>query len=292
MRYKHAISGRAEAALLPKLASERTPRASRRWVNPLQVLAGAVGAATTDIRAIDALRKTPGADNARKWDTTLRFVAPRPGRRQRVWTLSRATQLTHFWALLVSAQHGHNNINKVPVEMKIDTGADVTAIPETVYKQELQSAPKLSQPSRILRGPDGKTLPTVGSFRTSLTTESPSDNTTQQTVFVVRGLRMSLPGRPAIQALHILKQLDSLPASVLTGSNIVDTFPSLFTGLGEVKGPHTRSGYATMLLRIHCLRHVEFPSLWWRRFQTSSQEWKSKGSFRRLTSRQIGARVW
>ena len=128
-------------------------------------------------------------------------------------------------------------LNKVPVEMKIDTGADVTAIPETVYKQELQSAPKLSQPSRILRGPDGKTLPTVGSFHTSLTTESPSDHTTQQTVFVVRGLRMSLLGRPAIQALHILKQLDSLPASGLTGSNIVDTFPSLFTGLGEVKGP-------------------------------------------------------
>ena len=104
-------------------------------------------------------------------------------------------------------------LDQVPVHMKVDTGADITAIPETVYKQDLSSSPLLSESDRILRGPDGRALPTVGSFHTTLAVKPTPDNTTQQTVYVVRGLQMPLLGRPAIQALNILSQLDSLPAS-------------------------------------------------------------------------------
>ena len=92
--------------------------------------------------------------------------------------------------------------------------------------------------SSILRGPDGRALPTVGSFHTTLGVKPTPDNTTQQTVYVVRGLQMPLLGRPAIQALNILSQLDSLPASSgLLESEVIDAFPSLFSGLGVVKGP-------------------------------------------------------
>ena len=46
-------------------------------------------------------------------------------------------------------------LNGVPVQMKLDTGADVTAIPETMYQITLQSKPSLTKPNRLLQGPDG-----------------------------------------------------------------------------------------------------------------------------------------
>ena len=80
--------------------------------------------------------------------------------------------------------------------MKVDTGADVTTVPETVYryKQDLSSSPPLSESDCILRGPDGRALPTVGSFHTKMAVKPTPDNTTQQTVYVVRGLQIPLLG--------------------------------------------------------------------------------------------------
>ena len=50
----------------------------------------------------------------------------------------------------------------VPLTMKIHTGADVTAIPDTIYMSALQSSPPLSRGTRLLRGPDGRTLDVAG----------------------------------------------------------------------------------------------------------------------------------
>ena len=41
-------------------------------------------------------------------------------------------------------------LNGIPVEMKLDTGADVTAIPETTYRKTLQSKPSLTKPNCLL----------------------------------------------------------------------------------------------------------------------------------------------
>ena len=124
----------------------------------------------------------------------------------------------------------------VPVRMKVDTGADVTAIPETVYKQALHPSPKLSNPDRILGGPDGKALPVMESFRASMSLPT-SNQSSQQTVYLVRGLQTPLLGRPAIQSLSLLKQLDALSMTPPDGSHVQDRFPSIFSGLGEFKGP-------------------------------------------------------
>lgn len=128
-------------------------------------------------------------------------------------------------------------LNKVPVSMKVDTGADVTAIPENVYKQELRCLPGLMCPTRVLRGPDGRALPTLGFFHASLVTESRAEKAPHHTVYVVRGLQTPLLGRPAIQALHLLSQINSVSTSGLPESTVAKTFPSLFSGLGVVKGP-------------------------------------------------------
>ena len=37
-------------------------------------------------------------------------------------------------------------INEVSVQMKIDIGADVTGIPESIYRKEFRSGPSLSKP--------------------------------------------------------------------------------------------------------------------------------------------------
>ena len=52
---------------------------------------------------------------------------------------------------------------------------------------------------------------------------------TKQTVFVVRKLQKNLLGLPAIKALNLLVQVDSI-------QSIPDQYPSLFTGLGTLKG--------------------------------------------------------
>ena len=127
----------------------------------------------------------------------------------------------------------------VPLTMKIDTGADVTAISDTVYTSTLHSSPPLSRGTRLLRGPDGRTLDVAGSFNTSLSLTSSGDSSSRHTVYVVRGLKVPLLGRPAITALHVLQTLGTVDAPTsqcYNESYVVDNFPQLLSGLGELKG--------------------------------------------------------
>ena len=63
-----------------------------------------------------------------------------------------------------------------------------------------------------------------------------SDRSSTQTVYVVCGLRLPLLGRPAIDALHLLIQIDAVPTDKLNDAHIYADFPCLFSGLGEFKG--------------------------------------------------------
>ena len=131
-------------------------------------------------------------------------------------------------------------VNGVPIEMKLDTGADVTAIPETTYQKMLQSKPSLAKPNRLLRGPDGRKLSVQGLFETLLSTTKTLkfDHSSRQTVYVVRGLQLPLLGRPAIAALHLFSQIDAIPPDTrkLSEAQIYTHFSRLFSGLGEFRG--------------------------------------------------------
>ena len=59
--------------------------------------------------------------------------------------------------------------------------------------------------------------------------------TSQQDVYIVRGLHTSLLGRPAITALQLLQRLGTVKAD--SGINIQQKFPSLFNGLGKISDP-------------------------------------------------------
>ena len=82
------------------------------------------------------------------------------------------------------------HVNGVPLSMKVDTGADVTAIPESVYRRTIRPVPKLEKTTRILRGPDGKVLPVLGQFKAQLLIPSNSNQSSHQTVYVIRRLQL------------------------------------------------------------------------------------------------------
>ena len=56
-----------------------------------------------------------------------------------------------------------------------------------------------------------------------------------QQVYVLKGIQNNLLGLPAIKALHLVVQADSIaqPVGRATDFRIPDQFPSLFEGLGN-----------------------------------------------------------
>ena len=116
-------------------------------------------------------------------------------------------------------------LNGRNIEFKIDTGADVTVISEQEYLSK-QDGPLL-QTNRVLSGPSQQKLDVCGQFLGNLSNQFKS---TQQEIYVIRGLRKALLGRPAIEALQVVQQVQPVQAS-----NIVKNFPELFQGLGRLK---------------------------------------------------------
>ena len=90
------------------------------------------------------------------------------------------------------------------IQFKLDTGAEVTAISETTY-HKLGKIP-IQKPSRSLQGPAGQSLTVLGQFTRRVSHSKRSSN---EVIFVVRGLKNNLLGFPAIKNLHLIKKVDS-----------------------------------------------------------------------------------
>ena len=119
-------------------------------------------------------------------------------------------------------------VNEITILFKIDSGADVTVIPLTVYQQSnLQSTLKLT--SKVLMGPCNYKINCI--FTTQLRHK---DKTTTEEIFVVKGLERSLLGRQAAHNLNLLNRVDALNSSELKES-IKEKYSNLFTGLGQIK---------------------------------------------------------
>ena len=112
---------------------------------------------------------------------------------------------------------------------KIDTGAEVTAISEKLYKS-LRS-PTLQKPCKILKGPGQHPLQVVGQFQEML---HHGQNSSLQNIYVIKDLKSNLLGLPAITALNLAVRLDNAYTSL-----IQDSFPSVFEGLGNLGEPYT-----------------------------------------------------
>ena len=123
-------------------------------------------------------------------------------------------------------------VNGVPTEFKLDTGADVTVIPEKEFKK-LNTC--LKKTNKLLTGPSQHKLDVRGSFSARL--ESSKEKAEQQ-VYVVRGLRFPLLGRPAIEALNLLSVIEPVGVVQSTPEDISEKFPALFKGLGKLEGEY------------------------------------------------------
>ena len=119
--------------------------------------------------------------------------------------------------------------------MKIDTGADVIAIPEQLYQQRLGQRYALQISDLILHGPDGNQFPVSGCIKVPLLCTVPDALLPNHAVYVVRGLQAPLLGRPAIQGLRILGQVNHISERTIDIKNAKTSFRSLFSGLGKIQ---------------------------------------------------------
>ena len=103
---------------------------------------------------------------------------------------------------------------------KVDTGAEVTAITESVYKDLTKI--HLQKASKILHGPTNQSLQVVGQFTTKLVYGLRS---TEQIVFVVRGLKNNLLGLPAITALQLLSWAEAIQSPGVDATEIRGKYP-------------------------------------------------------------------
>ncbi|KAK3107078.1 hypothetical protein FSP39_006562 [Pinctada imbricata] len=115
------------------------------------------------------------------------------------------------------------SINGVSVRFKIDTGADVTVIPEEISRKVKGSEHK---PDRILYGPTNKNLIVAKMIKVAV---QYNDKTSDQEIYVVKNLKTALLGRPAIEALNLLMRVEN----VNTGTDVKKEHPKLFDGLGK-----------------------------------------------------------
>ena len=116
-----------------------------------------------------------------------------------------------------------------PLSFKLDMGAEVTAISKSVFRTLPQV--ELRPPNRALYGHNRKLLSVLGQLEGTL---SHSDQTSLQTVYVVKGLGNNLLWMPTIQALHLVSRIDKTTSH----SEVKKTFPHLFTGLANLGDPY------------------------------------------------------
>jgi hypothetical protein len=144
---------------------------------------------------------------------------------------------------MVDLTLGNTNVQ---VHFKVDTGADVTAIPEKLFGEIFKSS-QLQPSDRTLYGPGQTKLETIGKFKGVLHLDS-NRNSRQhsgqscQNIYVIKHLNQALLGRPAIEALHILSKanLSSVSESEQPAelAKYKKLFPTLFSGLGKLEGAY------------------------------------------------------
>ena len=127
-------------------------------------------------------------------------------------------------------------IGPVPVVFKIDTGADVTAIPESLYRMAFRVP--LSKSSPPLSSASGHALTVIGRFNDALHCIDRTGSYNEP-IYVVKNLRTPLLSRKASIALSLVQRLEALDSSL----NVRQEFSALFRGLGKIPGEYTIALY-------------------------------------------------
>jgi hypothetical protein len=118
-----------------------------------------------------------------------------------------------------------------PITFRIDTGADVSVVPERMVEK---NSPRVQKTTKKLVGAGKSKINVVGKMDVIMQTDHFQS---EQEIYIVSGLFEPLLGRPAIEALHLVERVNQVDASVqpAESSKIRQQYPRLFTGLGTMK---------------------------------------------------------
>ena len=121
-------------------------------------------------------------------------------------------------------------MNGEMVNFKLDTGADVMSIPESLYNPERDG--ELGKAKKTLLGPSRYALEVKGCFRAEMAARG---RTTSQNIYILGGLDQPLLSRSACEALGLVCRVDAV---VGTGTDFRAAYPEVFQGLGKLKEPY------------------------------------------------------
>lgn len=122
-------------------------------------------------------------------------------------------------------------INALQVKFKIDTGADVSVVPQSIIERVTPSI-NLEHTDKQLFGPGKTPLPIVGKVRATMAWEN---QMAVQEIFIMDTRQQEpLLGRPAIQALEMLSWINGISSADMSQT----CRPELFEGLGKFDGEY------------------------------------------------------
>ncbi|UYV61070.1 K02A2.6-like, partial [Cordylochernes scorpioides] len=119
-------------------------------------------------------------------------------------------------------------VNNRQVNFKIDTGADVNVLPLQYYYQSFQRI-KLEKSDKVLQGPNGIPLKTVGMIHVKLQNKGQHLNSK---IYIVDKLKQPLLSGETSEKLNIVRMIQQLSSNFL---NPKREFPKIFNGLGHAK---------------------------------------------------------
>lgn len=128
-----------------------------------------------------------------------------------------------------SAWRKELSVNGKPITFKIDTGADVNAVPLRAVRDVSAVRPTAVK----LYGAGGQPLEVLGKVQATL---SCGNNSVRDEMYVIQGLEEPLLGRRASTGLKIVQLLQAVTAD--PGAKYKEKFPGMFKGLGEMKGDY------------------------------------------------------
>ncbi|UYV81734.1 hypothetical protein LAZ67_20002154 [Cordylochernes scorpioides] len=118
-------------------------------------------------------------------------------------------------------------VNKIKMPFKIDTGADVSVMPENCFKQNFSH--QLGKTQKRLYAA-GMVMPVLGNFQATL---EANGKVSHEEIYVVKNLHVSLLSAKASEELGFIQRLLHVNSNPLTDP--LKDYPELFSGLGKTK---------------------------------------------------------
>ncbi|UYV78565.1 K02A2.6-like, partial [Cordylochernes scorpioides] len=122
-------------------------------------------------------------------------------------------------------------VNNRQINFKIDPGADVNVLPLQYYYQSFQRI-KLEKSDKILQGPNGIPLETVGMIHVKLQKKKKKGQHLNSKIYIVDKLKQPLLSGETSEKLNIVRMIQQLSSNF---SNPKREFPEIFNGLGHAE---------------------------------------------------------